>query len=471
MIVSTHIVHKQKVDLKISRSEDSFALQSRVSYLLQHELTQKMEMIFDEFVPHDEIIRIDQLHLDLKTINSKNFEKEFEERFIDELKNELKKVKGSKNNNTVTIKKHDSLLHSLIYFLEHGYLAWYDSVRQMQLWEEEILNHLPEKDWEYFFDWLKKNHSANNQIIERLVLQFSDRFLHSIISKINVYPADVFRDVYEDLFFILQAAIPDQKKDTNKNFLWQSIIKVLLKQGKSETEYWLLKNIFSKRNDLRNVFTGLKKDELIRNIKTETIQNAIEKFIESPTDKDDDLIFEEDVIPKQKQQVEKDSLYVNDCGIVILHPFLEMYFTELELMMEQQFINDDACKRSVLLLHYLATGEKQVAEFDLVLQKILCGLPIEETLPSTIELSEKEVAESENLLRSVMNYWPPLKNTSIEGLRQTFLQRDGKLSQTETGWLLRIEQKTVDILLGKLPWGFSTIQLPWIKDFLSVEWC
>lgn len=469
--MATHIVHKQKADLKISRSEDSFALQSRVSYLLKHELPKKMELIFDEF-SKDEIIRIEKLHLDLKTINSINFEKEFEERFIEELQNELSKImKGnSQNADVVIVRKETSLLHSLIYFLEHGYLAWYDSVRQMQLWEEEILNHLPEKDWEYFFNWLK-NYSANNQIIKRLVLQFSDRFLHFIISKMNVYPADVFKDVYEDLLFILQIVVPDQKKDTYKNFLWQNIIKVLLIHGKSETEYWLLKNIFSKRDDLRNVFRGLKKDELMRNIKTVTIQNAVEKFIEPSTGKDDDLIFEEDVIPKQKQQVEKDSLYVNDCGIVILHPFLEMYFTELGLMMEKQFVNDDACKRSVLLLHYLATGEKQVAEFDLVLQKILCGLPIEETLPSAIEPSEKEVTESENLLRSVMNYWPPLKNTSIEGLRQTFLQRDGKLSQTQTGWLLRIEQKTVDILIGKLPWGFSTIQLPWIKDFLSVEWC
>ena len=72
--MSTHIVHKQKVDLKISRSEDSFALQNRVSYLLQHELPEKMETIFDEFALHDEIIRIDKLHLDLKIINYKNFD-------------------------------------------------------------------------------------------------------------------------------------------------------------------------------------------------------------------------------------------------------------------------------------------------------------------------------------------------------------------------------------------------------------
>jgi hypothetical protein len=295
--------------------------------------------------------------------------------------------------------------------------------------------------------------------------------LHFLISKINVYPADVFKDVYEDLLFVLQTVF-SQRKDVNRNFLWKVIIKVLLKYEKSATEYLILKNIFSKRNDLRNVFTRLKKEELIRSMKTVTIQNAIEKFFDSSTDKDDDLIFEEDVVPKKKKQkVEEDALYVNDCGIVILHPFLEMYLTDLGLITDKQFVNDDACKRSVLLLHYLSTGETQVAEFDLVLQKILCGLSIEQTLPAVIELSEKEISESGNLLRSVMNYWPPLKNTSIEGLRQTFLQRDGKLSQTETGWLLRIEQKTVDILLGKLPWGFSTIQLPWMQDLLSVEWC
>ena len=92
-------------------------------------------------------------------------------------------------------------------------------------------------------------------------------------------------------------------------------------------------------------------------------------------------------------------------------------------------------------------------------------------MPSEIILSKQEMDESTALLQSVINYWPSLKNTSIEGLQQTFLQRKGKLITTDTGWQLTVEQKTVDVLLNKLPWGFSTVKLPWMTGFLNVEWC
>ena len=178
----------------------------------------------------------------------------------------------------------------------------------------------------------------------------------------------------------------------------------------------------------------------------------------------DSFVQANDVIGKTPQ-------YVVNSGIILLHPFLEMYFGESFLLQERRFVSDDACKRAVLLLHYLTTGETEGAEYDMLLQKILCGLAVEETLPNKLELLEKEQEEAMNLLQSVINYWPPLKNTSADGLRSTFLQREGKLEAKENGWLLTVEQKTVDVLLDKLPWGFSTIKLPWMKEMLNVDWC
>ena len=161
---------------------------------------------------------------------------------------------------------------------------------------------------------------------------------------------------------------------------------------------------------------------------------------------------------------------MSNSGIVILHPFLKSYFESLELLAEKKFINDEARQRAVLLLHYLATGETKVAEFNLTLQKVICGYPLDDTLPDELQLTEKEITESESLLNAVTNYWVPLNNTSVQGLRNSFLQREGKLELRENGWLLTIEQKTLDILLGKLPWGISTIRLPWMEQLLNVDW-
>ncbi|HEV2830338.1 MAG TPA: contractile injection system tape measure protein, partial [Hanamia sp.] len=63
-------------------------------------------------------------------------------------------------------------------------------------------------------------------------------------------------------------------------------------------------------------------------------------------------------------------------------------------------------------------------------------------------------------------------NTPSQGLQETFLQRNGKLifNETDGYWKLVVERKAVDILLDRIPWGFSYVQLPWMKYALITEW-
>ena len=57
-----------------------------------------------------------------------------------------------------------------------------------------------------------------------------------------------------------------------------------------------------------------------------------------------------------------------------------------------------------------------------------------------------------------------------DGLRDAFLKRDGLLIKKEDGWLLQVERKTLDVLLDKIPWGYSTVSLPWNSYLVFVEW-
>ena len=88
--------------------------------------------------------------------------------------------------------------------------------------------------------------------------------------------------------------------------------------------------------------------------------------------------------------------------------------------------------------------------------------------PGAIEAADIE--ESLNLLQTAIGYWDALKNTTPDGLRDTFLRRSGKISRRDNDWLVQVERQSFDILLDDLPWGISVVQFPWMRELVWVEW-
>ncbi len=173
---------------------------------------------------------------------------------------------------------------------------------------------------------------------------------------------------------------------------------------------------------------------------------------------------------KIKNEFEKETIYLDLAGLVIIHPFIVEFFAALELTKNNRFINEASLHKAVHLLGYIATGDTEIEEQLLILPKLLCGMELTEPIEKEIIISDKEKHEVTELLSTVITYWNAIKNTSPDGLRGSFLLRSGKLSPREGGWQLDVEQKTWDILLGKLPWGISIIKLPWMPEILFVNW-
>ncbi len=162
--------------------------------------------------------------------------------------------------------------------------------------------------------------------------------------------------------------------------------------------------------------------------------------------------------------------YVDDAGLVLLAPFLPPFFETLGLVRDASFVDPEAHGRAVLLTRFLATGEADSAEPVLVLAARLCGWPVAEPLPRRFTPTPEESAEASELLASVIEHWAVLKNTSAEGLRHTFLLRDGKLEREPRQWHLTVDRRGVDVLLESLPWGLSIVSLPWMPTPLFVSW-
>ena len=165
-----------------------------------------------------------------------------------------------------------------------------------------------------------------------------------------------------------------------------------------------------------------------------------------------------------------DELYIDNAGLVILWPYLENFFTRVNLLEKKQFKDRTAQQRAVGLLQALATLEPEPPEFMLPLNKILCGVEVTDVFDFGSPLLDTEAEECERLLQAVIAQAPILGEMSTAGLRGTFLLRSGMLSVRDGAWLLRVERETYDIVLERFPWSWEWVKLPWMDAPIRVEW-
>jgi len=163
-------------------------------------------------------------------------------------------------------------------------------------------------------------------------------------------------------------------------------------------------------------------------------------------------------------------LFIKNAGLIIIAPYLRMLFSRLELIQQDVFVDFSAQERAVQLLGYVASGTEDLPEYELVIQKVLCGMTALGSLviETPLTVAEKEI--SDEMLKAITQHWKPLNATSIDGLRESFIMRDGKLKEDNEASYLRIEQKAFDVLLDQLPWSITPIKLPWLQKEIQVIW-
>jgi hypothetical protein len=168
-----------------------------------------------------------------------------------------------------------------------------------------------------------------------------------------------------------------------------------------------------------------------------------------------------------------DALYIDDAGLVLLAPYLPALFERLDLLQPGAVLieGQEARSRAVHLLRYLATGELDAAEPRLLLPKLLCGLPTAEPVLAKAEPDAEMLATCDGLLAAVVANWPMLGNASVAALRETFLQREGRLLQAEGTWSLVVQRRgLIDHLVDHVPWSFSTVFHRWMPAPIQVTW-
>ena len=163
-------------------------------------------------------------------------------------------------------------------------------------------------------------------------------------------------------------------------------------------------------------------------------------------------------------------IYIANAGVVLAASYLQRLFDMLGLIEGPAFKDAASAVRGVHLLQFMVDESTASPEHLLVLNKIMCGVRTGIPIVREIDITDREKEAVEGLIQGMIQNWTALGNTSVAGFRESFLQREGRLRLDNNAWHLLVEPRAYDMLLDRIPWGFSTIRLPWMERVIYVDW-
>lgn len=193
-----------------------------------------------------------------------------------------------------------------------------------------------------------------------------------------------------------------------------------------------------------------------------SMEQIIEEFSDVP-----ELLLPEQPTPFIEMAV-NDEVPVDNAGLILTASLLARLFEMHQLLEDNVFKSQADRKLGVQLLNFISYGEETVGHVQ-PLSNVLCGedvmAPFEPVVPLTLQ--QKESVNS--MLQSIIQHWD-IGNTSVDGLRASFIYRDGMLQKVDQGWKLTVEPDAFDVLLDRLPWNYELVKLQWMEEPVHVTW-
>lgn len=453
-----HLVNQLRIEIHCPNEDQALQLRHNFGLALQQQIEVVIDRICSRYIQEDEWIRVDKLELDLGTFSSHTFYETFADIFSSKFEEALiqKITSVSPEERRESIPRSQAEL--LRYFLLAGTMPWWADEQALDI--NAITSEQIQMHTENFRSFLQRNRS-NENMWRRIVLQLNRDTRNKIISILpaSIEIVQVYRTWMEMILKNKNIPLPDAGR--TDALLTDIVLEhVAVLSGTTNTK--LLQPVFEK--SIPQIFSTIPEAVPAK------VKDAWNKIKEQDTksliaaERVEENISPADTMPAGEKYISKYA------GAVLLAQFLRPFFQKLNLLDGILWKSKTAQYKGVQLVRFLCTGEQHTPEYSLVLEKLLCGIPIEEPVPFDALLQQEELDEALILLNAIIEHWQALRNTSVDGLRNSFLVRDGSISRSHEHWLLQVERKTMDVLLEKLPWGYSTITLPWNNYLIYVEW-
>lgn len=518
-----HIIRKLIIDLSMNGEKKAFAVQQEFGEVMRTQVNNSLDRLLTSISGNGDHIRIDKLDINLGDIDLMHLREEVPEMIVSALNKKIRdqmqggeyKAKNppaseEEQGETFNIRPVQRLEHTearvelLIFYMIHGYYPWWGGDVSTQELGRELSDLLSGK-WvgtdlalskqQTWLESITNNLSTYPQARERFVYQFDDRLYRSFIAHLAPTQSQNILDIERMFGKVLQYMLQNdaevfissggrlekiircqaihallQGKKTSrkgidfmKDFL-TSMVGRVAGQIHQLTRNELLEALINEESfDLKNEMPVARHQAIFRALEEIGTTNAdtnLEEKIQS-------VHTEEDI---QKHPKKEDTHFIENAGLVLVASFLPRLYWNLELLENYHFIDDHALRKAIHLSQFLVTGQQHPEERHLVLNKMLCGVSPDFPVFKDWELTERDEDACHELLMAVIMHWSILKNTTPEGLRENFLQREGILNWTESVWKLQIERKTRDVVLNYIPWTYQMVKLPWMSSILNVEW-
>jgi hypothetical protein len=467
--------------LQYNGNIDGIEIKKTTENIVEHRFLPALEKLLDRHSPPHTVISIDHIDCDI-SISDGDINEALSEKIMQQLEKQLLEefVLFGQNAKPPTIEMR--FAETLLYYLENGYMPWWAAITSKQQLNESIIR-LAESEikgdvFNALILLLKRD-----TVIARICNDFEDTTFWAFFKLLPGYKNNTIITAWQKDYLTF---ITDKKLSAHKNlfsFLYKKNLLKSIAPYKAEQLRYNLADVNKQfirlfTVDTRHGFSLFSKYftadavKLISKIKNEYLKTGLTLI----NRQNEEILKEaaEKKVQKHEQaneNIEKtdpaEPVYTNNSGLVIIAPYLGMFFKKAGVIEDDKIIN---ATKAITLLHYIATGTGTFAEFEIVLPKLLCGLDLKSALTSPYTITQTDIELVNELLNSVIGNWSVLKNTSIDGLRGTFLLREGKLTFKDNGSYLKVQQNAVDVLLEHLPWNINMVKLPWMKNILYVDW-
>lgn len=499
-MANNHIIQKQVLEVEMENPSDAFEFRNRLGEVFQDLILPQLTVLFDE-LGETKTYRIEAMHIDAGIIARQNWEHLLTEKIIAEVRQAIQlenpiwvREKPKPKNTTLIFEQlpnnvnRESEKHSrnredeqtldndqakvefynvFEEYLRTGNVSWYahDIPKLRQGFEEYILPEITTV--KRLADYLQ---TASESALLRLIYLLPSPLLNKLLQVLLSGAHPEFIHDFQSLQSTIEQVLLNSttKELSIKKGLYLPVFKWLAYGQHVQIQSFIAAEVFHYFKDIQPDLLPevLKQDRdksnallnlLRENFKADSNEKRIEKIPEAKQD-------------KEEQPGER---FIENAGLIMLHPFLPQLFQEVKLTVDNVFIDEQSRMKAIMLTHFLATGIAEAEDYELSIEKLLCGLQPNEPIVCDIELLDSDIKEANDLLAQIIQLWKQngvQVNGTIEGFQQSFLQRQGKLNQKRDDWKLQVQQLPYDVVLSSLPWSISMIKTVWMKGMLWIEW-